>query len=333
MQLDEFLRFRGKPDERPPCQRVHHLLECRITAIQKSSGKDNVLRRKLRLFGQIVPYYDAWAMLSSVEHIQSNAVYAIEFVMTASPTYFRENPNAWDEFEAPKLSNFIKAAAEWAKNYFGENLISMTLHLDQTTPHIHALGIPLLNGKLNCRELYGRKVRLKELQVNYAKVMAPLGLERGAPRVGAKHTARGKWIAEMKTKLAQQAAEIEDRQNALEDERATLTALGERLQAQEVMNARDILQARNAAIIQKERALEDQEKEIRANAQKLGDDAEYIRQLISELKAGRKNVSKSAESHTNSSLSQSHEGWSQSQTQSSRPAYLGRFSPANRHSC
>lgn len=240
-----------------------------------------------RLYGSDDPYYDARAMLSSVEHIRSNAVHAIEFVMTASPTYFRENPTAWGEFKAPMLSNFIKAATEWAQNYFGENLISMTLHLDQATPHIHALVIPLVSGKLNCRELYGRKARLKELQASYAKAMAPLGLERGTPEKGARHTPRGKWLAEKETVLVQQAAEIEDRQNALEDERASLTALEEGLKAREekLMNARDILQARNAATIKKERELEDQEREIRANVQKLGDDAEYIRQLISELEA------------------------------------------------
>ncbi len=245
-----------------------------------------------RLYGSDDPYGDAKAMLSSVNNIRANAVHAIEFVMTASPAYFRENAHAWGEFEEVKLHAFLKAAVDWAKEYFSDNLISITLHLDQATPHVHALVVPMLDGKLNCRELYSLRARLKKLQVSYAKAMAPLGLERGSPQVGAKHTERGKWIAESEAKLSKRTSELEEREKAVQSEREALTKFDEKLQTRKgkLVKARVILQERNTATIKKERELEHMTTALRADAEGLSDDAEYFRQLISELEELKANV-------------------------------------------
>lgn len=238
-----------------------------------------------RLYGSDDPYRDVRAMLSSVENIRSNAVYAIEIVMTASPSYFRADVLDWGGFEEPKLRAFVKLATEWSKSYFNDNLISMTLHLDQATPHIHTLVVPLLDGKLNCRELYGRKARLKQLQVSYADALAPLGLERGTPEKGVKHTVCGKWIYETKADLDRRAVEVSEREKALEDERVILTALDKKLATirSKQIKIRDMLRARDVAVIEKENELDRKEKVLRANAQALSYDAKHIRQLIFDL--------------------------------------------------
>lgn len=245
-----------------------------------------------RLYGSDDPYCDAKAMLSSVDNVRANAVYAIEFVMTASPTYFRETAYAWGEFEETKLRAFVKTATDWAKGYFGDNLVSMTLHLDQATPHVHALVIPILDGRLNCRELYSLRARLKRLQLSYAKAMAPLGLERGSPQVGAKHTERGRWIAEREAELSKRMSELEEREKALQGEREALTEFDEKLRTRkgQLIKAKDILQERKAATVEKERELEQLTAALRADAQELNDDAEYFRQLISELEKLKVNV-------------------------------------------
>lgn len=234
------------------------------------------------VYGSDDPYRDAKEILSSVDNVRANAVYAIEFVMTASPTYFRESAYAWGEFEEPKLRAFLKTAIEWAKGYFGDNFVSATLHLDQATPHLHALVVPMLNGKLNCRELYGLRARLKKLQVSYAKAMAPLGLQRGTPEVGAKHTPRGKWVAEKEAEQRRQAEELKDRERAVAEEEERLRLLEEELSKREakIFAAADAV--RDYALeTEGERALlETREKDLRLDVRAFDRDAKRFRNLL-----------------------------------------------------
>jgi hypothetical protein len=63
------------------------------------------------------------------------------------------------------------------------------LHLDESTPHIHAYLVPLdERNKLNCKSIFGGREKLSQFQDSYAAAMKPLGLERGIKRSRATHT-------------------------------------------------------------------------------------------------------------------------------------------------
>lgn len=88
-----------------------------------------------------------------------------------------------------KMNSWIKANYEFLKKEFGrENIVRFTLHLDEKTPHLHAVTIPLTkDGRLSAKEVIGNKQAMKDFQTRYASQMKPFGLERGIENTGIKH--------------------------------------------------------------------------------------------------------------------------------------------------
>lgn len=112
-----------------------------------------------------------------------DAVVAVEVLCAASPEWFQEHGG---EGSAGALAN---AATKWAAKEFGKaNIISADLHMDETTPHVHLLVFPEVEGKLSAKQMLGNRERLSALQDSYAEALAPLGLERGLKGSKAKHT-------------------------------------------------------------------------------------------------------------------------------------------------
>lgn len=239
----------------------------------------------VRLHGSDDPYRDAKEMLSNVSNIRSNAVYAVEFVMTASTAYFRDGGQGWGQYNEQKLTAYLRRGVDWAKEYFGSNLVSMTLHLDQATPHIHALAIPLLDGKLNCRALYGLKARLKELQLSYAEAMVPLGLERGAPEKGARHTQRGKWLAENEAEQRRRAKELAERERAVAEEEKRVASIEKELNRRraKIVEAGDAVREYVMESEEVRAGLEQQKRKYHTGIQALDLAAKRFRELISHL--------------------------------------------------
>ena len=123
------------------------------------------------------------------QKVRKNAVYGVDGFLGASPEYFR--PDAPDQYGAvnqERLDAWVKASVDWLKDKYGDRIINAVLHLDEATPHIQFLLLPLDdNGKLNCRALFGgKKYVLSQLQSDYAQAVAHLGLSRG--REGSKAT-------------------------------------------------------------------------------------------------------------------------------------------------
>lgn len=76
--------------------------------------------------------------------IRSDAIVALEAVISASPSYFRP----WDEndignYDPNRLKAWVKCNMKALRGKFGDNLIDVTLHLDEATPHIHAVIVPV----------------------------------------------------------------------------------------------------------------------------------------------------------------------------------------------
>ena len=132
--------------------------------------------------------------------IQANAVIALEVLLSASPEAFRE--------PGFRLDDWVDAQAEYVAKRFGQrNVVSLVLHLDEETPHVHALVIPEIerverrgNKKttkpqepkppkpaLAASQWVGSRALLRDLQTDYGAAMARFGLQRGKERSGAKH--------------------------------------------------------------------------------------------------------------------------------------------------
>ena len=165
--------------------------------------------------------------------IRKNAVLCVEMLLTASPEYFRpRDPSKAGHYEPERLADFRTAVHGWLDNEYGDRIVRAELHLDESTPHVHAYLVPLDDrGKLNCRGIFGGRQKLSQFQDSYANAMSPLGLERGIKGSRARHTKIKQYYAAVtktpdltldKTTIDHQLA---DRQKAIkEKEQALVTA-------------------------------------------------------------------------------------------------------------
>jgi Chromosome segregation ATPases len=121
--------------------------------------------------------------------------------------------------EEGKLEDWCQDSIDWLQKTYGtENVVSATLHMDETTPHIHASVVPIVTGerrqkssnkkkteqeqtgnqkrkykkknpnraRLCCDDVMA-KAKLIEYQDTYAEAMAKYGLTRGEKGSVARH--------------------------------------------------------------------------------------------------------------------------------------------------
>lgn len=131
--------------------------------------------------------------------VQKNAVQVVELFLGASPEAFSRKSFNLDEW--------AQAQIDWLHETFGEgNMLEAVLHLDETTPHVHAMVFPQImrveqRGKKAAKETPERPAkpvlsashwldggrRMAALQTSYASAMKRFGLARGQERSRAKH--------------------------------------------------------------------------------------------------------------------------------------------------
>lgn len=122
--------------------------------------------------------------------IRSTSVLAQELVLSASPGYFRpecpEKAGYWDE----KLTaNWKIASLDFLKKRYGKNLLGVHVHYDESTPHMHAIVVPLTSdGRLSARDVFGEN-ECRDYHTAYAESLKHLGLSRGIEGSTAKHQA------------------------------------------------------------------------------------------------------------------------------------------------
>ncbi len=131
------------------------------------------------------------------QKIRSNAVLAVEMLLSASASYFRPNaPQEAGTYDKKRLDNFVEATVNWLYSSWEERVVRAELHLDEITPHIHAYIVPLdYRGKLNCRELFGGRIKLSELQDSFGRAVEHLGISRGIKGSKATYTTLKKYYA------------------------------------------------------------------------------------------------------------------------------------------
>lgn len=134
--------------------------------------------------------------------VRKNAVMAVEFVFAYSPT------------ARVKLDDWLDANKRFLANSFGgeENIIDITLHMDESTPHAHALVVPKVGKKLSWMKFIDGPADCTKLQTMYAAEMEQFGLKRGKRKMKNKEIKKYITPGEYWQQKAQ--AEIEQMSNA-----------------------------------------------------------------------------------------------------------------------
>lgn len=85
-----------------------------------------------------------------------------QIMITASPDFFEslgwdcEAAKGWSHEDIPfKIKQYFNDALSFVREYIGrENIISATLHFDETSPHLHIDYIPIISGKRKRKDVY-----------------------------------------------------------------------------------------------------------------------------------------------------------------------------------
>ena len=110
--------------------------------------------------------------------------------------------------EAWIMANYDFICQEFGK----ENIVRFVLHMDEKTPHIHAVTVNLTkDGRLSARDVIGSRKMMQERQDRYADRMEEFGLKRGLRNTGIKHEDAKEYYKRMNEALA-----MEDDGNSLE---------------------------------------------------------------------------------------------------------------------
>lgn len=102
-------------------------------------------------------------------------------------------------FESTKGDDWVKTCREFAEKEFGKhNIVRFTLHMDEKTPHIHCIFVPLTeDGRMSAKDVMGNKKALSARQDRYGKEIEKYGLERGLKGAGITHEDAKKYYGRM----------------------------------------------------------------------------------------------------------------------------------------
>lgn len=99
-----------------------------------------------------------------------DAVKAVEIVCGFSPGCERFVP----------LDEWAKTSIDFIKTKFGsDNLVSAVLHLDEKTPHLQCVIVPLVDERLAAKRIFGTRQKMRDLQTCYHDAVKKFGLIRG----------------------------------------------------------------------------------------------------------------------------------------------------------
>ena len=133
-----------------------------------------------KVFRDIRKNYDLKGMIKKVSNVMC------EFIITSDKAFF-------DNIGEEETKRYFQTAYKFVANYknLGENfIVSAKVHMDESTPHLHILFIPVVHkkdkegnviSKVACSEFWKGKDSYRKLQDNFYSYMTKSGfnLERG----------------------------------------------------------------------------------------------------------------------------------------------------------
>ncbi|WP_228956673.1 MobV family relaxase, partial [Liquorilactobacillus nagelii] len=115
------------------------------------------------------------------------------------------------KYEVTSIWVYLEWLIQWmnenyrfvSERFGGRNVVDFTLHMDERTPHIHCVVVPLtVDGRLSAKEVMGDRRKLSELQDCYGKVMQnKFGLQRGIKGSTATHDSVREYYGRIEERL------------------------------------------------------------------------------------------------------------------------------------
>ncbi len=246
--------------------RRHNTREMECRHLEEGAPPPRLIAGSADVAGNILKVLDRYQVKP-----KTGQVLALEFVISASREVFEGLDKA--EYDR-KLWQFIVCAAF----AFGERFkisgqtVSMALHEDERTPHLHVVVVPLVHEpdnrrtdkrpvyRLSAKRIIGGRGDMAREQTRFASHFERLGLERGKHRSGARHVSNREHEARLET--ARQGALAE--QSQLQIERERVSATEDRLRTE-----RDALAADKKRIAQERLAIATERVRLKEEGERL----------------------------------------------------------------
>lgn len=152
---------------------------------------------------------DAWEKrLDTVTgRVQKNSIVARPLLLQLDPQWYKDNP---DKANRPNEMNDM---LKWVRQEFGrENVVSVTIHSDETNDHMSVLFTPVTNdGRLSQKDFFKNPTELRGMHDRFRAHMTGLGYDINPERQPAKKRLNE---SEFRTFKAQEDA-IADREKAV----------------------------------------------------------------------------------------------------------------------
>ena len=130
----------------------------------------------------------------------------MDTLITASPEFFKKK-------SPQEIQEFFQRAADFLIRRVGqENIVSAVVHMDEKTPHLHLVFVPLTeDNRLCAKEIIGNRANLTKWQDDFHAYMVEkypdLGRGESASKTGRKH---------IPTRLFKQAVNLSKQARAIE---------------------------------------------------------------------------------------------------------------------
>lgn len=236
------------------------------------------------------------ARLKTVD-VKDDSVLCIEYMITASPAWFRQKT------EEEREAYFADALQMLKQKHGAKNVVCSDVQLDEKTPHLVVYVVPIVESpgvgmrkrsvkataaereatgkstkiievpnkpsvRLSAKHFLGGREKLSDLQTEFhEKVSSSHGLERGLMGSKAQHIKIQKWYAQLEPDMQAAIAVIDDaaRVKKAQDEREEALILQSaqvvqraRVEAEKLMDARGLLRDAEIHIAKKEEKLKEQ---------------------------------------------------------------------------
>lgn len=110
--------------------------------------------------------------------VRKDAVYMCGIIVSSDQEFFKDR-------REPEIKRFFEDSYDFLAKFVGkENIISATVHMDEKTPHMHFMHVPITkDNKLSAKEIYTRE-SLQKLQTDYVVYMQSRlhGVQRGVSK-------------------------------------------------------------------------------------------------------------------------------------------------------
>lgn len=145
--------------------------------------------------------------------IRKDAVLGVEVLFTSDREFF-------DKLTPEEEKKYFEKSLEFLKNFVGEkNVISATVHKDETTPHMHCVFTPIdEHGNLKFKSFINGRNDLIKMQDSYHKFISKdFNLERGKSVVETKQEHLSVTEFKLQTAINQKELELEKVNQATEE--------------------------------------------------------------------------------------------------------------------